>query len=168
MTWCLEEATKRKTEENTIEALQLCKQADKLMNSREYHTSEQYYLQALQILPQHVQSLCNYAHLLCTGKKVLDKVEELFKKALQSDPHRAPMLFNYAAYLLQRQQVRESRDMYAHACELNPTNPWIQENGHLFQDASQQTRHVQTTPETQSRRNLRVPPSKTHTTRDVD
>ncbi len=51
--------------------------------------------------------------------------------------------------------------MYARACELVPPNLWIQENGHLFQDAAQQTQHVQTTPETQSRRNLRAPLSKT-------
>jgi Tfp pilus assembly protein PilF len=45
------------------------------------------------------------AHLLHTGKKELDKAEELFKKALQAEPHRAPTLFNNAAYLLKRGQV---------------------------------------------------------------
>jgi tetratricopeptide (TPR) repeat protein len=105
--------------------------------------------------------LCNYAHLLHTGKKELDKAEVMYTKALQAEPHRAATLFNYAAYLLKRGQVREARDMYARACELEPTNSWIQKHGHLFQDAAQQTRHVQTTPETQSRRNLRATLSKT-------
>jgi hypothetical protein len=63
--------------------------------------------------------------------------------------------------LLKRGQVREGRDMYARACELESTNSWIQKHGHLFQDAAQQTRHVQTRPETQSRRNLQAPLSKT-------
>jgi tetratricopeptide (TPR) repeat protein len=130
-----EEVTKRKTEENTIEVLKLCEEADKLSSMRDYHAAEQCYLHVLKILQKHAQSLCNYAHLLHTCKKELDKTEELFKKALQAEPHRAPTLFNYAAYLLKRGQVREGRDMYTHACELNPINPWIQENGHLFQDA---------------------------------
>ncbi len=57
------------------------------------------------------------------------------KKALQAEPHRAPTLFNYAAYLHKCGRVREGRDMYARACELEPTNSWIQVGGHLFQDA---------------------------------
>ncbi len=100
-----EEVTQRKTEENTIEVLKLCKEADNLSSMRDYHAAEQCYLHALKILPEHAQSLCNYAHLLHTGKKELDKAEELFKKSLQSEPHRAPTLFNYAAYLLTRGQV---------------------------------------------------------------
>jgi hypothetical protein len=29
----------------------------------------------------------------------------------------------------------EARDMYARACEMNPTNPvWLQEYGHMFQN----------------------------------
>jgi Tfp pilus assembly protein PilF len=61
---------------------------------------------------------CNYAFLLQTGKKELDKAEELYKKALQAEPHRAPTLFNYAAYLHKCGRVQEGRDMYARACLL--------------------------------------------------
>jgi hypothetical protein len=31
--------------------------------------------------------------------------------------------------------MREARDMYARACELNTTNPWIKKYGHHFQNA---------------------------------
>jgi hypothetical protein len=48
-----EEVTKRKTEENTIEVLKLCKEADKLSSMRDYHEAEQCYLHALKILPEH-------------------------------------------------------------------------------------------------------------------
>jgi hypothetical protein len=59
-----EEVTKRKTEENKMEVLKLGEEADKLSSMRDYHAAEQCYLHALMILPQHAQSLCNYAHLL--------------------------------------------------------------------------------------------------------
>ena len=58
-----EEVTKRKTEENTIEVLKLCKEADNLSSMRDYHAAEQCYLHALKILPEHAQSLCNYSIL---------------------------------------------------------------------------------------------------------
>ncbi len=120
-----EEVTKRKTEENTIEVIKLCKDAVKLLNAGDDHAAEQCYLQALDILPQHAQSLCQYAYMFVhryqknksdRTQEFLDKAEELYKQALQAEPHRAPTLFNYAAYLLVRQQVREARDMYARAC----------------------------------------------------
>ena len=69
-----EEVTKRKTEENTMEVLKLGEEADKRSSMRDYH-EEQCYRHVLKILPQHDQSLCNYAHLLHTGKKELDKAE---------------------------------------------------------------------------------------------
>jgi hypothetical protein len=58
-----------------LEVLELGEEADKLSSMRDYHAAEQCYLHALKILPQHAQSLCNYAHLLHTGKKELDKAE---------------------------------------------------------------------------------------------
>jgi hypothetical protein len=78
-----------------MEVLKLGEEADKFSNMRDYHVSEQCYLHVLKILPQHVQSLCNYAHLLHTDKKELDKSEELSKKTLQAELHRAPTLFNH-------------------------------------------------------------------------
>jgi Tfp pilus assembly protein PilF len=111
---------------------------------------------------------CNYAFLLQTGKKELDKAEELYKKALQAEPHRPVTLFNYALLLHARGRVQEGCDIYAHAFELEPTSPFVQEKGHLFNNARlsnpvQHTRHVQTTPKTQSRRNLQAHLSKTCT-----
>ena len=93
----IREASQYKTEQ-IRQVLELGEEADKLSSMKDYHAAELCYLHALNILPEHAQSLCNYAHLLHTGKKELDKAEELFKKALQAEPHRAPTLFNYAAY----------------------------------------------------------------------
>jgi tetratricopeptide (TPR) repeat protein len=130
------------------QVLELGEEADKISSMRDYPAAEQCYLHALNILPQHAQSLCNYAYLLHyayllqTGKKesdrteeLLDKAEELYKKALQAEPHCAATLFNYALHLHLRGRVREGRDMYARAFELEPTNSFIQVQGHRFQDA---------------------------------
>jgi Tfp pilus assembly protein PilF len=131
----IREASQYKKEQ-IRQVLELGEEADKLSSMRDYHAAELCYLHALKILPEHAQSLCNYAHLLHTDKKELDKAEVMYTKALQAEPHRAATLFNYDAYLLQRGQVREARDMYARACELGPTGPWIQENGHFFPGCS--------------------------------
>ena len=125
---------KRKTEENTMEVLKLCEEADKLTDARDYHPAEKCHLKALEILPHHAQTLCHYADMLHNGRRDIDKAEELFKKALQIEPQRLATLFNYAG-LLRHGRMREARDMYARACELNPTKPWIQKYGHHFQDA---------------------------------
>jgi tetratricopeptide (TPR) repeat protein len=137
----LREASQHKREE-IRQVLKLGEEADKLSSVGDHHAAEQCYLQALNILPQHAQSLCNYAYLLQTGKKeldrteeFLDKVEELYKKALQAEPHRAATQFNYAGYFHKCGRVREGREMYARARELEPTHPFIQAFGHLFQDA---------------------------------
>jgi hypothetical protein len=71
----IREASQHKTKENlkwestqilatSLQVLKLGEEADKLSSVRDYHAAEQCYLQAIKILPQHAQSLCNYAHLL--------------------------------------------------------------------------------------------------------
>jgi Tfp pilus assembly protein PilF len=111
--------------------LELGEEADKLLSMRDYHAAELCYLHALKILPEHAQSLCNYAYLLQTGKKELAKAEELYNKALQADPERTATLCNYAHLLRSDRRPQEARDMYARACELEPTNSWIQKYGYL-------------------------------------
>jgi hypothetical protein len=68
----IREASQHKKEQ-IRQVLELGKEADKLSSIRDYHAAEQCYLHALNILPQHAQSLCNYAYLLQTGKQELDK-----------------------------------------------------------------------------------------------
>ena len=83
----------------SLQVLRLGEEADKLSRVRDYHAAEQCYLKALKNLPQHAQSLCNYAYLLHYGKREFDTAEEIFQKALQTEPHRVATLFNYAGHL---------------------------------------------------------------------
>ena len=167
----IREAPQHKQEE-IRQVLKLGEEADKIMYEIDELSSSaaQRYRQILNILPQHAQSLCNYAFFLQIAQgrteEHLNESEELYKKAVQAEPHRPATLFNYARYLHARGRVQEGCDMYARAVALEPTNPAVLENGHLFNNARlsnpvQHTRHAQTTPKTQSRRNLQVHLSKT-------
>ncbi len=124
--------TPQHKKEEIRQVLKLGEEADELMNEIDELSSSagQRYLQILNILPQHDQSLCNYAYFLQIAQKelhrteeFLDEAEELYKKALQTEPHRAATLFNYALHLHARRRVQEGCDMYARTFELEPTNP---------------------------------------------
>jgi hypothetical protein len=105
--------TSQHKETEIRQVLKLGEEADESLSSvKDYHEVEQCYLHTLNILPQHVKSLCNYDHLLQTDKKeldrtdeFLDKTEELFKKVLQVEPNRSPTLFNYDGYLHKCERV---------------------------------------------------------------
>ena len=56
------------------------------------------------------------SYLLHHDKRDFDKAEELYKKDLQTEPHRAATLFNYAAHLRWRGRMREARGMYGSVC----------------------------------------------------
>ena len=92
----IREASQYKKEQ-IRQVLELGEEADKLSSMRDYYAAELCYLHALKILPQHAQSLCNYAFMLHTGKKDFDKTEDLFNKACQIEPQRALTHFNYAS-----------------------------------------------------------------------
>ena len=103
----IREAPQHKKEE-IRQVLKLSEEADKLMWEIDDLSSSaaQCYLQILNILPQHAQSLCNYAYLIQNAQKgldkteeVLDEAEELYKKALQAEPHRVATLLTPLSYL---------------------------------------------------------------------
>jgi Tfp pilus assembly protein PilF len=51
------------------EVEELCVEADKFQQQRDYERAERCFRKALAINPKHSRSLCNYAYMLHVGKR---------------------------------------------------------------------------------------------------
>mmetsp|Transcript_38908 Transcript_38908/g.97425 ORF Transcript_38908/g.97425 Transcript_38908/m.97425 type:complete len:468 (+) Transcript_38908:290-1693(+) len=110
----------------------LCSEADKYQQMRDYERAERCFRKALAVNPKHCRSLCNYAYMLHVGKRDYAKSEELYRRALLLEPTRTATLCNYAYLLHSDKRMGEAREVFLRAYDTNPEHPWVRSNQHLF------------------------------------
>ncbi len=75
---------------------------------KQFAESDQSYEKALQIQPQNVLVMNNWAYYLSLRKEKLDKAEELIKKAVKAEPRNPSYLDTYAWVMYQQGKYKEA------------------------------------------------------------
>ena len=108
--------------------------ANFLKNIRKnYDEAEEYYLKALELVPEDATSNGNYANFLTDIKKDYDKAEKYYLKALELAPEDATNNGNYAIFLTNiKKDYDKAEKYYLKALEVVPENTNNNRNYAIF------------------------------------
>ncbi|MBK6995790.1 MAG: tetratricopeptide repeat protein [Lewinellaceae bacterium] len=107
--------------------------AIELKNNGEFKRAETYYQKAIEMNPNHIHHLGNYALFLHETKKDYAGAEEYYRKSLELDPSDATNLANYANFLKEiKKDYKIAEEYYRKALKKAPDHANILGNYALF------------------------------------
>jgi tetratricopeptide (TPR) repeat protein len=115
--------------ENTRVLIQLLSIEGDAQNAlKHYKESDAAYEKILEMDPNNLQTLNNYAYYLSLRKDKLDRAEAMSKKTLELDPGNSSYLDTYGWILYREMKYTEARDYIEKALEMQPDNTVLNEH----------------------------------------